>query len=58
MATARKTPARRKASGKAVARSSFVALTDLGYRVVQAGEQLEASDELVKANPGHFEAKK
>jgi hypothetical protein len=48
----------RKASGKVVAVTSFVSITDDGYRVVQAGEELEASDELVKANPGHFEPKK
>ena len=53
--TARRPRAR---SGKAVASSSFVAITDVGYRVVQAGEELDASDELVKANPDHFEAKK
>jgi hypothetical protein len=41
-----------------VAVTSFVAITDEGYRVVQAGEELEASDEVVKANPDHFEPKK
>jgi hypothetical protein len=41
-----------------VAVTPFVAIMDEGYRVVQAGEELEASDELVKTNPDHFEAKK
>jgi hypothetical protein len=51
MATARKTTV-------VVATQDFVAITDDGYRVVRAGEELETSDELVKANPDHFEAKK
>jgi hypothetical protein len=43
---------------KVVAKQTFVAITEEdGYRVVLEGEELEASDELVKANPDHFEAK-
>ena len=62
MATAKKAVTARRPrarSGKAVAVTPFVAITDEGYRVVQAGEELEATDELVKANPDHFrQAKK
>jgi hypothetical protein len=44
---------------KAVAVTTFVAITEEdGYWVVVEGEELVASDELVKANPDHFEAKK
>ena len=44
---------------KVVAKQTFVAITEEdGYRVVLEGEELEATDELVKANPDHFEAKK
>jgi hypothetical protein len=44
---------------KAVAVTTFVAITEeAGYRVVVEGEELDATDELVKANPDHFEAKK
>jgi hypothetical protein len=67
MATAKKTTAKKptaarkpraRTSVKAVARTSFVAITDAGNRVVPVGEELAASDELVKANPDHFEPKK
>ena len=44
---------------KVVAKQTFVAITEEdGYRVVVEGEELDATDELVKANPEHFEAKK
>ena len=44
---------------KVVATQTFVAITEAeGYRVVAEGEELDASDELVKANPDHFEPKK
>jgi hypothetical protein len=44
---------------KAVAKQTFVAITEEdGYRVVLEGEELEATDELVVANPDHFEVKK
>jgi hypothetical protein len=51
MATAKKTTTARKprarSSGKAVASTSFVAITDEGYRVVPVGEELSANDALV-----------
>ena len=44
---------------KAVAITTFVAITEEdGYRVIVEGEELDATDELVKANPEHFDAKK
>jgi hypothetical protein len=44
---------------KAVATRTFVAITEEdGYRVIVEGEELDASDELVKANPDHFEPMK
>jgi pectate lyase len=44
---------------KVVATQTFVAITEEdGYRVVVEGEELDATDELVKANPDHFEPKK
>jgi len=33
-------------------------ITEDGYTVVSVGEEFAASDEIVKANPDHFEAKK
>ncbi len=42
-------------SKKVVATRDFVSITDEGYRVVRAGEQLNASEEVVKANPSLFE---
>lgn len=53
MATAKK-ESTGKASGKAVAVAAFVAITEDGYRAVVEGEELDASDEVVKANPDHF----
>ena len=41
-------------TGKAKALQGFVAVTEGGYRVVVEGEELPASDELVKANPDLF----
>jgi hypothetical protein len=48
----------RKSTTTVVATQDFVAITDDGYRVVKAGDELTSTDELVKANPDHFEAKK
>jgi hypothetical protein len=50
--------AARKSAATVVAVTPFVSITDGVYRIVVAGEELEASDELVKAAPGHFEPKK
>ncbi len=44
------------ASKKVVAVRDFVAITtEDGYRVVHKGEHLDASDEIVVANPSLFE---
>ena len=44
------------AARKVRATQAFVVVTDEGYRVVQAGEQLAPTDEVVKANPRLSEA--
>jgi hypothetical protein len=40
---------------KVTATTTFVAITDEGFRTVHEGEQLDLSDEIVKANPSLFE---
>jgi hypothetical protein len=40
---------------KVTATTTFVAITNEGFRTVQEGEQLDPSDEIVKANPSLFD---